>query len=85
MRQQRIAADKQRLESDFWNYEIGGVCQIERSNKKNRNRIAKMIRMFDASCYGFNTKIDFTAYPLESAQPILERERESRSQFHHHP
>jgi len=29
--------------------------------------------MFNASRYGFNTAADFTTYPLESAQSILER------------
>lgn len=70
---QEIAVDTQRLESVLWNYEIDGVRQHDRSNQQNRNRIGEIIKMFDASRYGFNTAIDFITYPLESAESILER------------
>ncbi|PCI76995.1 MAG: spermidine synthase [SAR86 cluster bacterium] len=70
---EEIAVDTQRLESILWNYEIDGIRQHDRSKERNRNRIAEIIEMFDASRYGFNTAVDFTTYPLESATSILER------------
>jgi spermidine synthase len=70
---QEIAVDTQRLENVLWNYEIDGVRQHDRSNAQSRIRITEITEMFDASRYGFNTAADFTTYPLESAQSILER------------
>ncbi|MFT7471658.1 MAG: spermidine synthase, partial [Kiritimatiellia bacterium] len=70
---EEIVVDTQRLENVLWSYEIDGVRQHERSNEQNRNRIAEIIKMFDVSRYGFNTATDFTTYPLESAQSILNR------------
>jgi len=70
---EEITVDAQRLENVLWNYEIDGVRQHDRSNEQHRNRIAEIIEMFDASRYGFNTALDFTTYPLESASSILER------------
>jgi spermidine synthase len=70
---EEIAVDTPRLEKVLWNYEIDRTRQHDRSNKQNRNRIAEIIAMFDVSRYGFNTATDFTTFPLESAQSILER------------
>lgn len=72
---EKITADAQRLEAILWNYEIDGVMQHDRNNEEHRNRIREIVEMFDASRYGFNTANDFTTYPLEDAQSILERTR----------
>mgnify|MGYP006074298575 CR=1 FL=1 len=70
---EEIIVNTQRLENILWNYEIDGIRQHEKSNEKNKNRIAEIIEMFDVSRFGFNAAIDFKTYPLESAQSILER------------
>jgi spermidine synthase len=70
---EEIAVDTPRLENVLWNYEIDRTRQHDKGNEQNRNRIAEIIAMFDVSRYGFNTATDFTTFPLESAQSILER------------
>ncbi|MEX0964607.1 MAG: fused MFS/spermidine synthase [Pseudohongiellaceae bacterium] len=70
---EQIVADSQRLETLLWDYEIDGVRQHDRSNESHRDRIAQIIDMFDASRYGFNSAVDFTTYPFEKAESILQR------------
>lgn len=74
---EEITVDTQRLEDVLWSYEIDGVRQHDLGNELHRNRIAEIIGMFDASRYGFNTATDFTTYPFENTQSILDRTKDN--------
>lgn len=70
---EEISVDTARLEQILWNYEIEGERLHDRTKVRDRSRIEELIRMFDASRYGFNSATDFVTYPLERAESILER------------